>query len=570
MKTLRDFRFQLIISFSFMTFFLFKVRSIKRFLPKSDFYELFAYCAQDFLIFSVISFLLYSFLPKIKWLVIFLFLMTVLNILYISKMGYPITLSLLSQAGDFLFIQTSIQSPSIYRNIGILVGVTFFMGIFYLVTERLPKFPRLLRSFLIFLNLFLLIFSLSMFLIKGELLNGRYYKNIMVSFASPPSSISKILKADHFLGLKPSRWDRNNNKNDSLKNKLNIVLVVMETLSFDLDKEIRGEKVFPNILKIAKSSRRYENHLTSWPFSSKSLYSLLCGVYPTPTSIIEMRINKKDLCKSWLSELINSHKYHGLISYSGNLNYDNMRGFFKGLAPLELVDRNQLNLLKDFSSNELSVDDLSMVENFKSFNKEPFIATFITMNSHFPFWTPRKEFQKFEDPYWNSMHYQDYFIGELEKLLALKGLSENTIIIITGDHGKRIGQGSEELLPRSMFQVPLIIKIPGEAGTVISKVTNHADVGSSVYKEITGNYFGIKKMNLETEKSSFVFFETSETIFSLISKKEKLVLKNNGLIYRSDSGWPKVTDPTCDKKSCPYLFSDFYINLENLKEIYDL
>jgi hypothetical protein len=101
-------------------------------------------------------------------------------------------------------------------------------------------------------------------------------------------------------------------------------------------------------------------------------------------------------------------------------------------------------------------------------------------------------------------------------------------------------------------------------------VTNPADIGNSLYRELIGSYFGLKNLNLEAQKSSFVFFETSEILFSLISNKEKLVLKNNGLIYRSESEWPKMTDPICNKKSCLEKFNEFYINLENLKEIHDL
>lgn len=570
MRTLRDFRFQLIISFSFITFFVFKFRSIKRFIPEINFLDILAYSAQDFIVFAALAFILYQFLEKIQWLVIALFFMTVLNILYISKMGYPITLGLLAQAGDFLFIQTSIQSPSIYRNLGILFGVSGSMGGLFFILSRISKLPKSLVLALSLFNSVFLGLSLIMLVMKLGLMNGRYYKNIFISLASPPESINKILKSDYFSTSKSKRWERIDNSKDLIKNKLNIVLVVMETLSFELDIKINGKLVFPNLLKIAEESTRYNQHHTSWPFSSKSLYSLICGVYPSPTSIIEMRINKKDLCKSWMGELINKHKYHGLVSYSGNLNYDNMRGFFSSLGDLDLVDRNQLELLPDFAANELSVDDLSMLENFKDFDKRPFIASFITMNSHFPYWTPREEFKKFKDPYWDSMHYQDHFVGELIKLLEEKGLSENTILVFTGDHGSRIGQGSDEILPSTMFKVPLLIKIPGKSKRVVSKVTNHADLGSSLYKEITEMPFGLKKMNLDSRKKSFVFFETSETVFSLISDDENLALKKNGLIYTSIGSWPKITDPSCDQKACPEKFNEFFENLENLKEIYGL
>lgn len=197
MRTLRDFRFQLIISFSFITFFVFKFRSIKRFIPEINFLDILAYSAQDFIVFAALAFILYQFLEKIQWLVIALFFMTVLNILYISKMGYPITLGLLAQAGDFLFIQTSIQSPSIYRNLGILFGVSGSMGGLFFILSRISKLPKSLVLALSLFNSVFLGLSLIMLVMKLGLMNGRYYKNIFISLASPPESINKILKSDY-------------------------------------------------------------------------------------------------------------------------------------------------------------------------------------------------------------------------------------------------------------------------------------------------------------------------------------------------------------------------------------
>ena len=268
--------------------------------------------------------------------------------------------------------------------------------------------------------------------------------------------------------------------------------------------------------------------------------------------------------------LIKEHKYDSFLAYTGNLNYDNMNNFFKGLSYQAIFDRFKLNKGKQFIENELSVDDLSMIDMLKNWRrkkKSPFLATFITMNSHYPFWTPRKEFQKFNTVYKNSMHYQDHFIGELIKALKELGEWDNTILIITGDHGRRVNQMAGPILNPNMFHTPLYIRIPGEQHQTYSNPTNHAFIGSSIVKFLTGKYFGFKEQNLEFSKENFVFYEGDKMYHSIISPGDNSILDDSGVIKIESDNWPKDSSEKCEI-DCQKYYQKYYNYLKNLDNLY--
>lgn len=63
-----------------------------------------------------------------------------------------------------------------------------------------------------------------------------------------------------------------------------------------------------------------------------------------------------------------------------------------------------------------------------------------------------------------ELNYQDEQIGRLFKALEAKGLLENTIVVITADHGQGLmehGWAAHRLLYQEQVHVPLIVKVPG-------------------------------------------------------------------------------------------------------------
>jgi len=81
----------------------------------------------------------------------------------------------------------------------------------------------------------------------------------------------------------------------------------------------------------------------------------------------------------------------------------------------------------------------------------------------------------------------DERLGELRRILARRGVSEDTVIVITGDHGTEAGaphRGLGSNLPRLFYDehlhVPLILHGPGIAPETIDALSSHLDLAPTI------------------------------------------------------------------------------------------
>lgn len=88
--------------------------------------------------------------------------------------------------------------------------------------------------------------------------------------------------------------------------------------------------------------------------------------------------------------------------------------------------------------------------------------------------------------YRNAVHYADGLLGKLFSQLKQQGIWDNTIVVVTSDHGMEFndtgsdtwGYGSN--FSRYQTQVPLVIHWPGMAAASYQKLTNHQDIAPTL------------------------------------------------------------------------------------------
>lgn len=90
-----------------------------------------------------------------------------------------------------------------------------------------------------------------------------------------------------------------------------------------------------------------------------------------------------------------------------------------------------------------------------------------------------------DDPYTGEIAFVDHCIGQVLGHLRTRGLFEQTLIIVTADHGEMLGEHGEfshgYFIYRSALHVPLIVKLPGQvAGRVVSSPVSIADIPATV------------------------------------------------------------------------------------------
>lgn len=105
--------------------------------------------------------------------------------------------------------------------------------------------------------------------------------------------------------------------------------------------------------------------------------------------------------------------------------------------------------------------------------------------------------QPFMNRYKTSVHYVDSLVKEVLDMLEAKGDLENTLIIITGDHGQEMNDnklnywGHNSNFTRPQIQVPFVMVGPGvnaQSSLDVERLTSHHDVAPTLLK----NYLGVR------------------------------------------------------------------------------
>ncbi len=100
---------------------------------------------------------------------------------------------------------------------------------------------------------------------------------------------------------------------------------------------------------------------------------------------------------------------------------------------------------------------------------------------HTPYLPPEPFNEKFkDDPYSGEVAYVDSELGKLFDYLKRNELMENTLIVLTGDHGEALGDHGETthgyFAYNSTLWVPLIIVSPGIKTTRVNEYVSHIDI----------------------------------------------------------------------------------------------
>lgn len=98
----------------------------------------------------------------------------------------------------------------------------------------------------------------------------------------------------------------------------------------------------------------------------------------------------------------------------------------------------------------------------------------------------------FVNKYLNAVHFVDGLVGRVLGALEARGLLENTLVVITGDHGEEFNDnglnywGHNGNFTRAQLQVPLVMRWPGREGRDYRHLTSHVDVAPTLLREEFG------------------------------------------------------------------------------------
>jgi uncharacterized protein len=144
--------------------------------------------------------------------------------------------------------------------------------------------------------------------------------------------------------------------------------------------------------------------------------------------------------------------------------------------------------------------------------------------------------------YRNSVHYVDSLIGEALSALESRGLLENSVVIVTGDHGQEFNDsrqnywGHASNFTRFQTGVPLLVYAPGLEPKTYRHRTTHFDVMPSLMRNYLGcddpfsNYSVGQPLFEAGGRETIVMSEYSD--FAIMNGNNTAVVRKHGLEVR--------------------------------------
>jgi glucan phosphoethanolaminetransferase (alkaline phosphatase superfamily) len=250
---------------------------------------------------------------------------------------------------------------------------------------------------------------------------------------------------------------------------LNLVMVSLESTAAQYLSLYGGEyEVMPNLSALARRSLVFENAYAVYPESIKGLFSVLCSTYPAFDSRPEEYANLE--CRS-VASVLGDAGYRTAMFHSGRFGYLGMESIIRHRGYQTLEDAGDI---AGSHNSSFGVDEPATVARMLAWidalpRGQHFFLTYLPIAGHHPYATP--EPGPFAgtaeiDQYRNALDYGDASLGALIEGLRARGLEENTVWVIYGDHGEAFRQhegnyGHTFFLYDENIHVPFLIAAPG-------------------------------------------------------------------------------------------------------------
>ena len=268
---------------------------------------------------------------------------------------------------------------------------------------------------------------------------------------------------------------------------LNIILISIDTLRADALGCYGGDIAkTPNIDRLAAEGTLFAECKSPVPLTLPSHTTMLTGAFPPYHGVHNNLTSVPDKGLDFLSETLNKRGYRtGAII--GSFQLDDVFDFDQGF---------------DYYDDEFTVGTGGTLAGFeKPANQimaraeawladaagEPFFLFVHFFDPHLPYAPPKKYFDEYSNnAYFGEVAFVDYSLGKLVPALEVNGLSENTLVIITSDHGESLGEHGEQTHAFFVYEatqhVPLIMYCPGliPAGQKVEGPVRLADVCPTV------------------------------------------------------------------------------------------
>jgi membrane-anchored protein YejM (alkaline phosphatase superfamily) len=278
----------------------------------------------------------------------------------------------------------------------------------------------------------------------------------------------------------------------------NVVVLLLESWRADTMDSVTT----PRLFAFAKDASTFEDHFSSGNSTPSGVFPIFYGIHSTYWKAV--KANNVRIHNPVLIDALQQNGYaFGIFAKSNFTEHKIKETVFRDI-PVE----------ESFRGTTPHENDRDMTERLLAFMRtqqaagKPFFGFAFYKSTHYhydypaesaPFAPARKlnvvQASAQDDPtpmlndYRNAVHYVDELIGDLLQRMRADGLLENTIVIVTSDHGEEFNDVHDNTwmhggdFTRFQTRVPLIVYAPGNAGRRVSTPTSAVDIVPTILQE---------------------------------------------------------------------------------------
>lgn len=292
--------------------------------------------------------------------------------------------------------------------------------------------------------------------------------------------------------------------------KRNVVMILLESVRHDVVGAYAqgddGTSLTPFMDSLARNGGLVTTAYTTIPHTSKALVGIYCGSFPSfDSSIAESEPRRLPL--RCLPDLLRDAGYRSAHFQTAPAAFEDRNHLLDNMGFDYYVTQESLPKERWEALGYLGIDDRAMIGPAVSWMKKqkasgrPYFASFLTIATHHPYSspghrlpisTPAEAFSSYKV----ALAYTDSVVKELFETLKKEGLTEDTLFVITGDHGEGFAEHGQIAHNGTAYEegmrVPLILYSPGNIapGSVINGLRQHIDIMPTVLEFAGVDYSG--------------------------------------------------------------------------------
>ena len=354
----------------------------------------------------------------------------------------------------------------------------------------------------------------------------------------------------------------------AIQKDFNIVWLVAESWRADTV----TEKVMPNTFAFASNEQWFQNHYSGGNGTRMGLFTQFYGLYGHYWFDV-LRNRQPPL----LLDQLRAQGYEFGAFTSSAFTYPEFDKTVFSAVPA--ADLQEFNEGHGWERDQKNTTDL--VQYIKA-AKSPFFAFMFFESAHANYYFPDEDIIEpdylkdfnyltvdieanmpaIKARYLNATHHLDRQLARVYQTLEENDLMDNTIVIITGDHGEEFMEnnrwGHNSTFSQQQIRVPFIMHIPERAAAQFQQMTSHLDVPATVFAALGATAdparysFGT---NLFADDYTREFLVVSDWHGNTVVTRElKIIFSLKGAAY--DAQTTDIADNTIDLRNSGFGYQD--------------